>query len=353
MISTFRVPSSVFRVPGGLWSLILWNSERRGRNPELESRNPEPLPMAESDFHVPVLLDETVSVLEPAEGKLILDGTVGGGGHALALLVRGASIIACDQDPDALAAAAKRLDRYKDRMRWIESNFADLADRLRELNIAELDGILLDLGVSSHQLDTASRGFSFQLNGPLDMRMNPHAGRTAADIVNTAPEAELADIFHTFGEERAAKRIAARLIKERARSPIRTTQSLATIVESVVPRRGPKHPATRVFQALRIAVNNELEVLKDALQTLSGFLRIGGRMAIITFHSLEDRIVKSYFREVTQEWIDRPEWPAPRKNPAWNFRLIKNRPIEPSREEIDRNPRARSAKLRVIERIRP
>ena len=342
---TFSVWRLAFGVRRGWW-LFAANAERRTPNVEL-------FQMAESDFHVPILLDEIVSVLEPAPGKLILDGTVGGGGHALALLARGASIIACDQDPDALAAAAKRLDRYKDRMRWIESNFAALSDRLREMNVTELDGVLLDLGVSSYQLDTASRGFSFQMNGPLDMRMNPHVGRTAADIINTASEAELADIFHTFGEERAARRIAARLIKERARTPIRTTKSLATIVESVVPRRGPKHPATRVFQALRIAVNNEVEVLKTALQTLSVFVKIGGRMAIITFHSLEDRIVKNYFREVTQEWIDRPEWPAPRKNPAWNFRLITSRPIEPNREEIDRNPRARSAKLRVIERIRP
>ena len=342
---TFSVWRLVFGVRRGPW-LFAANAERR-------TPNVERFRMAESDFHVPVLLDEIVSALEPAPGKLILDGTVGGGGHALALLARGASIIACDQDPDALAAAAKRLDRYKDRMRWIESNFAALSDRLREMNVTELDGVLLDLGVSSYQLDTASRGFSFMMNGPLDMRMNPHVGRTAADIINTASEAELADIFHAFGEERAARRIAARLIRERALSPIRTTQSLAAIVELVVPRRGPKHPATRVFQALRIAVNNELDVLKTALQTLSGFVKIGGRMAIIAFHSLEDRIVKNYFREVTQEWIDRPEWPAPRKNPAWNFRLITSRPIEPSREEIDRNPRARSAKLRVIERIRP
>jgi 16S rRNA (cytosine1402-N4)-methyltransferase len=343
--TTFNVWRLVFGIPRSLW-LSAPNAER-------QTPNVERFRMADSDFHVPVLLDEIVSALEPAPGKLILDGTVGGGGHALALLARGASIIACDQDPDALAAAAKLLDRYKDRMRWIESNFAAVSDRLREMNITELDGVLLDLGVSSYQLDTASRGFSFQTNGPLDMRMNPHAGRTAAEIVNTASEAELADIFHNLGEERAARRIAVRLIKERARSPIRTTQSLAAIVESVVPRRGKKHPATRVFQALRIAVNNELEVLKVAVRTLTGLVKTGGRVAIITFHSLEDRIVKSYFREITREWIDRPEWPAPQKNPAWKFRLITSRPIEPSQEEIDRNPRARSAKLRVIERIRP
>jgi len=303
-------------------------------------------------FHVPVLLRETVSALQPAEGKIFLDATVGGGGHAMELLKAGASVIACDQDPEALEEASRRLVGYSGRVRFVESNFADVAYRLREFGVKELDGVLLDLGVSSHQLDTPSRGFSFLGSGPLDMRMGPHVQRTAADIVNQSSPEELARIFFEFGEEPAGRRLAAHLVKVRSRSPIQTTEDLVRAVASVIPKRGPRNPATRVFQALRIAVNDELGVLETALRDLSVWVKGGGRMAVITFHSLEDRIVKRYFREVSQEWIDRPEWPAPQKNTAYAFRLIAARPIEPSEEEVRQNSRARSAKLRVIERIR-
>jgi 16S rRNA (cytosine1402-N4)-methyltransferase len=302
-------------------------------------------------FHIPVLLRETVSALEPAAGKIILDGTVGGGGHALALLEAGASVIACDQDPEALEEAGKRLAGYPGQVRFIESNFADVGDRLPEFGVKELDGVLLDLGVSSHQIDTPSRGFSFLGNGPLDMRKGSHVQRTAADLVNQSSQEELARIFFEFGEEPAGRRVAAHLVKVRRRSPIQTTNDLAQAVESVIPKRGPRHPATRVFQALRIAVNDELSVLERALRDLSLWLKGGGRMAVIAFHSLEDRIVKRYFREISQEWIDRPEWPAPQRNPAYAFRLITARPIEPREEEVRQNSRARSAKLRTIERI--
>ena len=303
-------------------------------------------------FHVPVLLRETISALQPATGKVFLDATVGGGGHALGLLEAGASVIACDQDSDALEESSRRLARYSGQVRFVESNFADISDRLPELGVENLDGVLLDLGVSSHQIDTPSRGFSFLGNGPLDMRMGTHVQRTAADIVNQSSQEELTRIFFEFGEEPAGRRLAAHLVKVRERSPIRTTNDLVKAVESVIPKRGPRHPATRVFQALRIAVNDELGVLERGLRDLSVWIKGRGRMAVIAFHSLEDRIVKHYFREVSQEWIDRPEWPAPRRNPAYAFRLITSRPMEPSEEEVRQNARARSAKLRVIESIR-
>jgi 16S rRNA (cytosine1402-N4)-methyltransferase len=182
--------------------------------------------------------------------------------------------------------------------------------------------------------------------------MGSHVQRTAADLVNQSSQEELARIFFEFGEEPAGRRLAAHLVKVRGRSPIQTTNDLVKAVESVIPKRGPIHPATRVFQALRIAVNDELSVLKRGLRDLSVWVKGGGRMAVISFHSLEDRIVKQYFREISQEWIDRPEWPAPQKNPAYAFRLITARPIEAGDEEVRQNSRARSAKLRVIESIR-
>jgi len=303
-----------------------------------------------SGFHQPVLLEETVRALQPAPGKLFFDGTVGGAGHALALLEKGASLIACDQDPDAIAEAARRLSPYRERVRLLPVNFAYALVEFRRLGIEAVDGVLLDLGVSSHQIDTPARGFSFQVDGPLDMRMNPALKRTAADWVNHASEEQLTNVFFEYGEEPAARRLAAHLVRERIRQPFRRTQELAQAVEAILPRRGSRHPATKIFQALRIAVNDELRVLEQALTGLSQHLLPGGRMAVISFHSLEDRIVKHYFREVSREWIDRPEWPERRRNPKYAFRLITAHPIGPGREEVSRNPRARSAKLRVIER---
>lgn len=306
---------------------------------------------AAENFHEPVLLRETVELLAPAPGKLIVDGTLGGGGHSKAFVEAGATVIGLDQDPDALVFAKKRIGTANGRFQVVHANFSKLDEVLDRLGIRQIDGALLDLGVSSWQLDTPSRGFSFMREGPLDMRMNPGAATTAAGLVNNASAGELEEIFREFGEERAARRIAAKIVRDRVTRPFETTLDLARVVKSVIPRRGKTHPATRVFQALRIAVNRELDVLAQALEQLGGRLRAGGRLGVITFHSLEDRIVKTYFKTRSAEWIDKPEWPEARPNPACIFKLVKSGPVLADEGEQQRNPRSRSAKLRVVEKI--
>ena len=308
----------------------------------------EPLSL---QYHQPVLLKETLTLLAPAPGKLFVDGTLGGGGHSEALLAAGASVIGLDQDPQALEFAGQRLARYGERFRAVRCNFEEVGRVLDQLGISGIDGALLDIGVSSWQLDTPERGFSFQADGPLDMRMNPEGPVTAADLVNSASVEELVRIFREYGEESAARRVALQIEKERQQQPIRTTLELVAVVEKVLPRRGRINPATKVFQALRIAVNRELEVLEKALLEFSARLNPGGRFAVITFHSLEDRIVKLFFKERSTEWIDRPEWPEPRRNPVYQFRLLTPKPVVASEEEINRNPRSRSAKLRGVEKL--
>jgi 16S rRNA (cytosine1402-N4)-methyltransferase len=234
----------------------------------------------------------------------------------------------------------------------VESNFRDACEALDDIGEERLlNGALLDIGVSSHQLDEAERGFSLMREGPLDMRMSPRAAQSAADVVNTLPASELTRIFQQYGEEQNARRIAAKIVEIRASRPFQTTLDLVKAVESVSPRRGAKHPATKIFQALRIHVNDELDALRHALHALPDRLAPGARFAIITFHSLEDRIVKVFFREHSREWIDRPEWPKPRRNPDRLFKLLTPHPITPSEREMQRNPRSRSAKLRVVEKI--
>jgi 16S rRNA (cytosine1402-N4)-methyltransferase len=305
-------------------------------------------------FHTPVLLKEVLEVLAPRAGETFVDGTLGGGGHSEALLEAGAQVIGIDQDPEALDfAKERRLHRYGEKFLPVRANFEDLGTVLDSLHIGEVDGVLLDLGVSSWQLDTAGRGFSFQREGPLDMRMNPDKGMTAADLVNTASAAELARIFQVYGEEPNARRIASRLVSARAARPFQTTMQLALAVEEIVPRRGRIHPATRVFQALRMAVNREMEVLESVLGQAAARLRPGGRMAVITFHSLEDRMVKEFFKLRSMAELDRPEWPAPRPNPDYIFRALTRKPVVASAEEQRTNPRARSAKLRAVEKIQP
>ncbi|MGA3169919.1 MAG: 16S rRNA (cytosine(1402)-N(4))-methyltransferase RsmH [Chthoniobacteraceae bacterium] len=305
-------------------------------------------------FHTSVLLKEAMELLAPKPGETFVDCTLGGGGHSEALLGAGARVIGLDQDPDALNfAKEKRLHRFGENFQPVRANFARLAEVLDELSVPEVDGVLLDLGVSSWQLDTAARGFSFQRDGPLDMRMDPSGPVTAADIVNTAATSELTRIFQQYGEEPNALRIAARLAAARVERPFTTTMQLALAVESVVPRRGRIHPATRIFQALRMAVNRELEVLESVLGQAAARLRVGGRMAVITFHSIEDRIVKEFFRQRTAAELDRPEWPAPRPNPNYIFRALTRKPAIASAEEQQSNPRSRSAKLRAVEKIPP
>ncbi len=302
-------------------------------------------------YHLPVLLTETLEALQPAPGKLIFDGTLGGGGHSEALLQHGARVVAMDQDEQALSYANARLKGYADRFCALRGNFRHFPQIVEEAGVSGFDGMLVDIGVSSHQLDDGARGFSFNKDAPLDMRMDTDADQTAADLINTATEEELMRIFFEYGEEPNARRIARAIVKARSSRLIQTTTQLADIVSAASPKRSKRHPATLVFQALRIAVNDELAALRDFLAAAPKWLKPGGRLAVITFHSLEDRIVKQTLAHLSAPELDRPEWPAPRPNPDCVLKLITRKPIEASESELEVNPRARSARLRVAERL--
>jgi 16S rRNA (cytosine1402-N4)-methyltransferase len=302
-------------------------------------------------YHRPVLEREVVELLAPKSGSLVVDGTCGGGGHTEALLRAGADVLALDQDPDAVQHVSEQLAAFGRRAAVLQANFRRADKVLDELGIHTIGGALLDLGVSSWQLENAKRGFSFMRNGPLDMRMDPRNPVTAATIVNEYSAEELTRLFRELGEEPAARRIASLIVKMRKTTPFRETLPLARAIEKLVGRHGRRHPATQIFQALRMEVNDELGALEKGLRVLSARLEPGARIAVIAFHSLEDRIVKNFFRDRSREWLDRPEWPAPQRNPSYDLKVVTSKPVEPSEDEQRANPRSRSAKLRVAEKI--
>ena len=307
--------------------------------------------------HQPVLLAETRDLLAPRPGMTIVDATLGPGGHAEALLEDTAPdgrVIGIDRDPAAVAFSRRRLERFGERFVGLSGDHRDIEAICRNAGISDVDGVIADLGISSQQLDDRSRGFSFQQDGPLDMRIDATSGPTAADLVATLDEAALADLLSRWGEERAARRIARAIVRERARATIATTGALRDLVVRVL---GPAagrfriHPATRTFQALRIAVNGEVEGIPSLVRGAVSLLRSEGRLAVISFHSLEDRAVKWTMRELSERCVCPPDLPVCACGKTALVRVLTSRPIAPSEHEIRRNPRARSARLRGLEKI--
>jgi 16S rRNA (cytosine1402-N4)-methyltransferase len=304
---------------------------------------------AAGDYHLPVFPVEVCEWMAAGPGQFVIDGTLGGGGHSEVLLKAGARVLGVDRDPEALAYARARLANHGDRFSTWEGNFSCLPEIPEIQQGDRADGLLMDLGVSSRQLDSAERGFSFMREGPLDMRMGPSSPCTASQVVNQWPEANLVKILFEYGEESSARRIAGAIVRQRAIKPFVTTLELAGFIEKTVGRHGRTHPATKTFQAIRMAVNEELESLATALSNASKVLKPGGRLLIITFHSLEDRMVKRFLKHRSTAFLDDPGWPEPRPNPDYQYRLLSRKALIPTAEEISLNPRARSAKLRVAQ----
>ncbi len=311
--------------------------------------------------HIPVLLQESVEVLLSGrsfsgERKLIVDATFGGGGHSRCLLERGGgkvAVLAIDRDPAAVGRSAVLEQEFASGFRLLPGNFADLDRILDRAEVKTIDGLLLDIGLSSFQLEAGERGFSFQTDGPLDMRMEPDAGPSAAEIVREFSTAELTRIFREFGEEPYAAAIARKIVAERGQRPLLTTRSLALLIEEMVPdyKKSRRHPATRVFQALRICVNDELGALRKVLQSGLERLNPGGRMVVIAYHSLEDRLVKRFFRAAAKGCICPPRVPVCGCDRVSRVKILQLSGLRPRPEEIEQNPRSRSACLRAIERL--
>ena len=306
--------------------------------------------------HVPVLLREAVEGLDIKPDGIYVDGTLGRGGHSeeIAKRLTTGKLISIDRDQTAIEASSRRLARFADRVTIVKANFRDMGEVLEGQGVGPVDGFLFDLGVSSPQLDDAGRGFSYMVDAPLDMRMDRTSGITACDIVNTWTQEELADIFFRYGEERYSRRIAGAIIARREETPITSTVQLSDIIKSAMPAaalREKQHPAKRCFQALRIAVNDELGALSDVLETAMDRLSTGGRLAVISFHSLEDRIVKNAIRARENGCTCPPGLPVCVCGFVKTMRSVNRKPITPSPEELERNPRARSAKLRVAEKL--
>ena len=307
--------------------------------------------------HRTVLLDRTIEYLKVVPGGVYVDCTLGGGGHSLEILKRlgeRGRLIGIDRDQNAIKAAGERLASFSDKAVLVHGNFRDIRRIVHGIGITAVDGVVMDLGVSSHQLDQRERGFSYMQDAPLDMRMDRQQSLTAMEVVNTYSEADIASVISGYGEERWARRIAAFIVRERDRAPIETTGQLVDIIKSAIPasarRKGP-HPAKRTFQALRIEVNDELGILERAVKDGVDLLKSGGRICVITFHSLEDRKIKNIFRELENPCTCPPKAPACVCGKKPVIRVVTRKPVVPDKEEIQQNPRARSAGLRVAEKL--
>lgn len=306
--------------------------------------------------HIPILLDKVIEGLNIKEDGIYVDGTLGGAGHSLEIVKRlsHGRFIGIDQDENALKKAGQVLSPYKDRVTIVHDNYENIEEVLNRLDIKKVDGILLDIGVSSHQLDEGSRGFSHNQDARLDMRMDRSNDFTAWDVVNKYSEKELEDIIWNYGEDRWAKRIAKFIVDERKEKPIDTTLELVEVIKKAIPKRVRMeggHPAKQTFQAIRIEVNRELEVLENSIRKMVDLLNVGGRLAIITFHSLEDRIVKEAFRELYRDCICPSSLPQCMCDKKREIEIITRRPIVASDKELEENPRSRSAKLRIAEKL--
>lgn len=309
------------------------------------------------DFkHISVLLDETIDGLDIKPDGIYVDGTLGGGGHSYEILRRlspKGRLIGIDQDGEALKAAGERLKKFENQITLVRSNYCEIDKVLKELNVEKVDGILLDIGVSSYQLDNLERGFSYKSDAPLDMRMDTRQELTAADVVNTYSENELFKIIKDYGEDKFAKNIAKHIVLARKEKPLETTKELSEVIKRVIPMKVQAkggHPAKKTFQAIRIEVNQELTVLKESIDKMIDLLKPNGRICIITFHSLEDRIVKTKFRENENPCTCPPNFPVCVCGKKSKGKVITRKPIIPSEDEIEENKRAKSSKLRIFER---